>query len=104
MRDLSRVRQENRLLVRRPCRQHQLIAVLRVSRGVRLSFQAPKQQRPVPLHFLRPQNLHDTPPLVYFFHHPRAFTTLVGSPQSRNLFHISALATSRKVPYGITAP
>ena len=34
------VRQENRLLVRRPCRQHQLIPLLTTSRGLRLSSQA----------------------------------------------------------------
>src|ERR1035437_7947030 len=41
VRDLSCVRQENRLLVCRPCRRHQLIPRLRWSRCVLLSSQAP---------------------------------------------------------------
>jgi hypothetical protein len=44
----------------------------------------------------------DRPPLVNHFHHPKPITTLVGSPQCRNLFQISGLATGRKAPYGIT--
>src|SRR5271169_3074339 len=45
----------------------------------------------------------DRPPLVNHFHHPKPVTTLVGSPQCRNLFQINGLATGRKAPYGITA-
>ena len=65
-RDLSRVRQENRLLVRRPCHQHQLIPVLGGSRGLRRSYQAPSSNARWPLHSLRPQNLHDKPPCQCF--------------------------------------
>ena len=54
------------------------------------------------LHSLGTQNRRDSTPLVNLFQHPEPITTLVGSPQSRNLFQISGLATGRKAPYGIT--
>jgi len=54
------------------------------------------------LHSLGTQNRRDSTPLVNHFQHPEPITTLVGSPQSRNLFQISGLATGRKAPYGIT--
>jgi hypothetical protein len=99
MRDFSRVRQENRALVRR-CFLHQLIPPLCAPRSVVLGSLAntSKRQR----HYSSDRRIGTINPLCpTFFHHPRPVTTLVDSAQSGNSFQISGLPPNRQAPYGM---
>src|ERR1039458_1105077 len=60
------------------------------SRGVRLSSEAPAANAGAAA-FPATVKCARQAPSVNRFHHPRPFTTLVGSPRTRNLFQISGL-------------